>query len=193
MKVGIVFGTFAPMHLGHLDVIKIAQEENDKVVVVCCGHKRDRGYPMFPLEKRYELACKTFEHNPAISVGLLPDTEPGAKIGFTPQQVWNYWLLRLQVMLYQNNLIQAGDRLCLYTSEKEYAHRICGFNDSASQKIKVRLGQRNRPISATAIRSDPRAHVADMLPFFARHYIQYLDQLESSSSVYRSATDHCYD
>ena len=43
-NIGIVFGSFAPMHQGHLDVIMRAKKENDGgCIVIVCGHDGDKG------------------------------------------------------------------------------------------------------------------------------------------------------
>lgn len=39
---GIIFGTFAPLHTGHIDLITKAKRENDHVFVVVSGYKDDR-------------------------------------------------------------------------------------------------------------------------------------------------------
>ena len=41
-NVGIVFGSFAPLHQGHLDLIMRAKKENPGgVIVVSCGYDGD--------------------------------------------------------------------------------------------------------------------------------------------------------
>ena len=52
--VGIVFGSFAPLHQGHLDLIMRAKKENSggAIVIVCC-FDGDKGEPMMPHTKRY--------------------------------------------------------------------------------------------------------------------------------------------
>jgi cytidyltransferase-like protein len=150
MKIGLVFGTFAPMHLGHMDVINIAKEEMDKVVVICCGHEGDRGYPLFPIAKRYELAQKEFESDPKVEVTILPDTDPKIKEHWDQQQIWNYWVDRMLLHLFQKGIIRAEDELMYYTSEADYAELI----ESTPQHIKVHLCQRVRPISGTKIREN---------------------------------------
>ena len=41
-SIGVVFGTFAPLHQGHLDMIMRAKKENDGgVIVICCGNNTD--------------------------------------------------------------------------------------------------------------------------------------------------------
>ncbi|SFB83820.1 adenylyltransferase/cytidyltransferase family protein [Butyrivibrio sp. YAB3001] len=150
MRVGLVFGTFAPMHLGHLDVVNIAKEEMDKVIVVCCGHEGDRGYPMFPLEKRYELAKEQFADDKKVLVTLLPDTEPEIKKHWDQQQIWNYWVDRMLLHLFQKGYILAEDELLYYTSEADYAQLL----EATPQHIKVHLCERKRPVSGTIIRQD---------------------------------------
>ena len=36
-RIGIVFGTFAPMHVGHVDLITKAKRANDNVLVIVSG------------------------------------------------------------------------------------------------------------------------------------------------------------
>ena len=53
-KVGVVFGSFAPLHQGHLDLIYRAKKENDGgCIVIVCGFDGDKGEPMMPHSKRY--------------------------------------------------------------------------------------------------------------------------------------------
>ena len=44
-RIGIVFGTFAPMHVGHVDLITKAKRANDNVLVIVSGSntQEDRG------------------------------------------------------------------------------------------------------------------------------------------------------
>ena len=163
MRVGLVFGTFAPMHLGHMDVINIAKEEMDKVIVICCGHEGDRGYPMFPLEKRYELAAKEFADDEKVFVTLLPDTDPEIKKHWDQQQIWNYWVDRMLLHLFQKELIVAKDELVYYTSEGDYTELI----ENTPQHLKVHRCHRNRPVSGTMIRSDLEGNMGNIVSSFA--------------------------
>ncbi len=165
MRIGLVFGTFAPMHLGHMDVINTAKEEMDKVIVVCCGHEGDRGYPMFPLEKRYELTCQEFADDEKVLVTLLPDTDPEIKKHWNQQQIWNYWVDRMLLHLFQQGLIVFKDTLCFYTSEADYEQLIT----STPQHIRVRKCERNRPVSGTMIREDIEGNLDNVVSSFARY------------------------
>ena len=162
MKVGIVFGTFAPMHLGHLDVVNIAKKEMDKVIVVCCGHEGDRGYPLFPIEKRYELATKEFADDVQVFVTLLYDTDPEIKRNWDQQQIWNYWVDRMLLHLFQKELIVAKDELLFYTSEGDYTELL----ENTPQHIRVHKCERVRKISGTMIRDDLEKYKDQIAPAF---------------------------
>ena len=170
MRIGLVFGTFAPMHLGHQDVINIAKEEMDKVIVVCCGHEGDRGYPTFPLELRYELATKEFADDEKVFVTVLPDTDPEIKKHWNQQQIWNYWVDRMLLHLFQKELIVARDELCFYTSEDDYTELLT----STPQHLKVHKCSRVRPVSGTMIREDLKGNTELMVSSFAE-YVRTLD------------------
>ena len=178
MKVGIVFGTFAPMHLGHMDVINIAKEEMDRVIVICCGHEGDRGYPHFPLEKRFELATEEFADDEKVFVTKLVDTALEIKKHWDQQQIWNYWVERMLLHLFQSELIVARDEVTFFTSEEDYAELLRNTPQSAGmlpasnsvfKGINVHLCHRDRPVSGTMIREDLKGNLGQIVPSFARY------------------------
>jgi cytidyltransferase-like protein len=181
MKVGIVFGTFAPMHLGHMDVINIAKEEMDRVIVICCGHEGDRGYPLFPLEKRFELATEEFADDEKVLVTKLVDTALEIKKHWDQQQIWNYWVERMLLHLFQSELIAARDEVTYFTSEEDYAQLLENTPQSAGamnengnsatvfKGINVHLCHRDRPVSGTMIRGDIKGNLGHIAPSFAQY------------------------
>ena len=172
MKVGIVFGTFAPMHLGHMDVINIAKEESDKVIVICCGHEGDRGYPRFPLKKRLELASKEFQDDEKVFVTCLVDTDPEIKKHWNQQQIWNYWVDRMLLLLFQKELILAKDELTFYTSEPDYAQLLL----ATPQHINVHLCERKRKISGTMIRENMEKNFDQIVSAY-QQFLKETDQI----------------
>ena len=171
MKVGIVFGTFAPMHMGHMDVVHIAKNEMDKVIVICCGHEGDRGYPLFPLDKRFECVSKEFADDEQVFVTILHDTDPEIKKHWDQQQIWNYWVERMLLHLFQSELIVAKDEITFFTSEADYAELLENTPQSAGNFIKVHLCQRNRPISGTMIRENPEKYRDEIVGSY-REYLK---------------------
>ena len=57
-RIGIVFGTFAPMHVGHVDLITKAKRANDNVLVIVSGSntQEDRGRSE---ERRVGKECRS--------------------------------------------------------------------------------------------------------------------------------------
>ncbi len=166
MKIGIVFGTFAPMHLGHLDVVEIAKGETDRVIVICCGHEGDRGYPTFTLEKRLELVEEQFEDDEKVIVTVLPDTDPEIKKGWSQQLIWDYWVKRMLLKLFREGLIEYRDELIFYTSEGDYTELL----ESTPEHVTVHKCSRVRPISATMIRENPERYMDQAAEAFKNYW-----------------------
>lgn len=77
-NVGIVFGSFAPLHQGHLDLIMRAKKENSGgAIVIVCGFDGDKGEPMMPHSKRYRYVREFFSDDDLVAVYAINDTELG--------------------------------------------------------------------------------------------------------------------
>ena len=75
-RVGVVFGSFAPLHQGHLDLIMRAKKENDGgAIVIVCGLDGDKGEPMMPHKKRYRYVREFFADDDLVAVYAINDTE----------------------------------------------------------------------------------------------------------------------
>lgn len=75
-SVGIVFGSFAPLHQGHLDLIMQAKKENDGgCIVIVCGYDGDKGEPLMPHSKRYRYVREFFADDDLVAVYAINDTE----------------------------------------------------------------------------------------------------------------------
>lgn len=79
-RIGVVFGSFAPLHQGHLDLIMRAKKENDGgCIVVVCGYDGDKGEPLMPHNKRYRYVREFFADDDLVAVYAINDTEIGAE------------------------------------------------------------------------------------------------------------------
>lgn len=71
MRKALVPGTFDPITLGHLDVIKRASQKFDEVVVgVAASANKRGGGTLFSLDERVQLACEVVSDLP--NVEILP-------------------------------------------------------------------------------------------------------------------------
>ena len=89
-RVGVVFGSFAPLHQGHLDLIYRAKKENDGgAIVIVCGFDGDKGEPLMPHAKRYRYVREFFADDDLVAVYAINDTEIGAD---NYPNGWETWL-----------------------------------------------------------------------------------------------------
>ena len=84
----MVFGTFAPLHQGHIDLIQRAKRQCDQVWVVVSGYEGDRGEQVgLTLQKRFRYIREAFRDDELTSVCKLDETNlPRYPMG------WQEWL-----------------------------------------------------------------------------------------------------
>ena len=146
-KVGIVFGTFAPMHQGHLDVIMRAKKECDGgCVVIVDGRDNDRGAQAgMSLKKRYRYIREFFADDDLVAVYPINETE--REIPAYP----NGWIMFMQAtkeIIYHGT--EGNPLPVFYVSEKEYYDHLVDDGYAA-----FLLDRTENPISATMIRENP--------------------------------------
>ncbi len=73
-RIAVVFGTFAPLHQGHIDLIQRAKRQCDAVWVVVSGYKGDRGEQVgLTLQKRFRYIREAFRDDELTSVCKLDE------------------------------------------------------------------------------------------------------------------------
>lgn len=165
-RVGVVFGSFAPLHQGHLDLIYRAKKENDGgAIVIVCGFNGDKGEPMMPHSKRYRYVREFFADDDLVAVYAINDTEIGA--GMYPTG-WKRWLEEFEHIWdkaveyhvtydtdYEYPKAERRDpERVWYVGDHEY------FLDLTQRGEKAILVDRvaDNPICATMIRQNPIKH-----------------------------------
>lgn len=148
-RVGVVFGSFAPLHQGHLDLIMQAKKENDGgCVVIVCGYDNDKGTQILPHNKRYRYVRKFFDDDDLVAVYAINDTEIG--IDKYPNG-WNGWLKEFDKIADKAIENYANTERVWYVGDKVY------YDDLLAMKEKAVLVDRlaTNPICATMIRENP--------------------------------------
>lgn len=151
-SVGVVFGSFAPLHQGHLDLIMRAKKENDGgAIVIVCGYDGDKGEPMMPHSKRYRYVREFFADDDLVAVYAINDTEIGADKYPNGWSEWLYEFERIWENAVEPDWKENGLERVWYVGDVNYA------DDLAKQGEKAVLVDRvaDNPICATMIRQNP--------------------------------------
>lgn len=160
-NVGVVFGSFAPLHQGHLDLIMRAKKENDGgAVVIVCGYDGDKGEPLMPHRKRYRYVREFFADDDLVAVYSINDSELG--IANYPDG-WDGWLKEFDEIwnkaVTEEHHVFYGDENppIVYPIRNWYVGDENYYNDLTERGEKAILVDRiaDNPICATMIRQNP--------------------------------------
>lgn len=156
-EIGIVFGCYAPMHQGHLDVVFKAKKECEAgVIIIVCGSDEDRGvgYNM-PLLDRYNYIKDFFKDDEAIDVYMIDETD----LDIAPYpNGWDKWLTYFNEIYDANYDIK--DRIW-YVGEEDYVKQL----NKRCENV-VYLNRQVNEISATLIRNNPYKYWNKIVPTF---------------------------
>lgn len=161
-KVGVVFGSFAPLHQGHLDLIMRAKKENDGgCIVIVCGYDGDKGEPLMPHSKRYRYVREFFADDDLVAVYAINDTEsmrPNYPNG------WDSWMEEFNdIWMKATKGVVIGDYdyweenkpdKVWYVGDENYYTDLTNRGETAVLVDRIA----DNPISATMIRNNPVKH-----------------------------------
>ena len=152
-SVGVVFGSFAPLHQGHLDLIMQAKKENDGgCIVIVCGYDGDKGEPLMPHKKRYRYVREFFADDDLVAVYAINETE----INAAPYpNGWIPWLNEFDKIWCKAIKSTTEPERIWYVGDEDY------YNDLTNlwnQKAVLVDRKATNPISATMIRENPIKH-----------------------------------
>ena len=140
MNVAIYPGSFDPITLGHMDIIRRAAKCFDKVLV-CVMVNCDKQQPMFSREKRLELIQKSVAELPNVEVelwsGLLADYAAKKNAHILVKGVRNMTDFDLEMQMARiNQGIMPELETVLLPASAEYEH----FSSTMAREM-IRYGQ----------------------------------------------------
>ncbi|KAA8346007.1 nicotinamide-nucleotide adenylyltransferase [Leuconostoc mesenteroides] len=176
-KIGVFFGTLAPMHVGHQAEIYKAAALNDGVVVIASGYTNDRGYQIgLSVEKRFRYLREAFSDETDIKVDYINEDN----IPMMPDG-WDEWT-RIVVETVKRNIVNKDATITFYTGEKDYKNQLETRLPKNGQ-FKVSLMDRTvLKISATDIRKDPIGNWDYINRVFRRHFAKKVTVMGSAST-----------
>lgn len=149
----VVFGTFAPMHIGHLNMILKAKREHENCLVIVSGYDGDRGEEVnLPLERRFRYIREEFSKEENVVVAMLNENNmPKYPNG------WIEWLNRFDEIIKENlnkNINFEDLKITTFCSELEYQNKFKDLRPNYNCEL-VDVNRDEVSISATQIRNNP--------------------------------------
>ena len=178
-KIGVYFGTFAPLHTGHQQQIYKTAAQNEGVLLIVSGYDGDRGSQIgLHLEKRFRYLREAFNDEPAIKVAKLDENGiPEMPHG------WDEWSNRLFDLI-RANTTSENLSVTFYVGEAEYVTELnkrFPQNDGNSYAVEI-ADRRDIQISATMIRQNPQAYWQEINRVFRRQFSKVVTIMGSAST-----------
>lgn len=152
-RVGVVFGSFAPLHQGHLDLIMQAKKENDGgCIVIVCGFNGDKGEPLMPHYKRYRYVREFFADDDLVAVYAINDTEINAE---KYPDGWQNWMNEFENIYHKAVDMSEPPNRRWYVGDENYYNDLTNMWDENAVLVD-RVAE--NPICATMIRNNPIKH-----------------------------------
>ena len=193
-NLAVVFGTFAPMHIGHVDLITRAKRENDAALVVVSGTntEEDRGTRVgLHLKRRFRYVREVFHDDELVVVDKLDEE------GIISEQNW----FKILHELIKDNTDYQFEKITFYVGEEKDQKPLLSyfenvFNDeyllgksdteSSDSIIKKEVGikiidKSIIPVSSAEILKKPLAHWRYITKPFRRHFTKKVLVVGSAS------------
>ena len=119
-KLAVVFGTFAPMHIGHVDLITRAKRENDAALVFVSGTntEEDRGTRVgLHLKRRFRYVREVFHDDELVVVDKLDEE------GIISEQNW----FEILHELIKENTDYQFEKITFYIGEEKYQKPLLSY------------------------------------------------------------------
>lgn len=147
-KVGVVFGSFAPLHQGHLDLIMQAKKRNEGgCLVIVCGLEGDKGEPLMPHSKRYRYVREFFADDDLVAVYAINDTEIGAD---KYPDGWGKWMEEFESIY--SKAVHSDSERTWYVGDENYYNDLTNMLNEKAVLVNRTV---TNPICATMIRQNP--------------------------------------
>ncbi|AME09836.1 MULTISPECIES: AAA family ATPase [Gemella] len=196
-KLAVVFGTFAPMHTGHVDFITKAKRENDGVLIIVSGTntEEDRGTrDGLHLNRRFRYVREVF-HDDELVVDKLDEEGMLAY-----PNGWEPWLKTLHKLIKDNTDYQF-EKMTFYIGEEDYQKpllsyfkkvfaneyrvdrdQINDFDEIREKEVAITIIDRTLvPVSGTEIRKNPLVYWRYITKPFRRHFTKKVLVVGSAS------------
>ena len=197
-KLAVVFGAFAPMHTGHVDLITKAKRENDAVLIIVSGTntKEDRGTrDGLHLNRRFRYVREVFNDDELVVVDKLDEE------GLLPYpNGWETWLETLHKLIKENTDYQF-EKITFYIGEESHQKPVLSYFeevfaneydnmkdcdnslcDIKQKEVTIKMIDSTIiPVSSTEIRKNPLVYWRYITKPFRRHFTKKVLVVGSAS------------
>ncbi|GFH42850.1 transcriptional regulator [Lactococcus hodotermopsidis] len=178
-KIGVYFGTFAPLHTGHQQQIYKTAALNDGVLLIVSGYDNDRGSQIgLHLNKRFRYLREAFNDEPEIQVAKLDENDiPEMPNG------WDEWSNRLFELI-RATTVAENLEITFYVGEVAYVTELrqrFPKNDGNTYAVEI-ADRQDIQLSATMIREQPLVYWQDINRVFRRHFSKVVTVMGSAET-----------